>query len=286
MIEKPEKTSKSRTLELKIYNKIGVLIFRQFILKYEAFRHRKDGLKNKNYHIENYTPESVDRFVGYLVYNSVLHIISILFTVLYFVVKWCAVPKWNIMDVVMCFITIFNIYCIMLQRYNYLRMHTLSTQHHIYQEKQIMKQVETILEKFPTDYTLDQMKMDAKVLADMRESIVGARDYFVTEDQIESFNRMAGLMNEVRKNPVIKQVECDYGEKPYSKIEQRVDRLQKWLRWDESKRILSSYSVITVDSDCEKAFNRLFMKDSKENILKKIKILEEVFYMKIAGQCE
>ena len=63
--------SKNQKFEVKIYELLGIKLFKKAVFKLEKIIHRKDGKKNINYHIKNSNDmESVDNFKKFLDENK------------------------------------------------------------------------------------------------------------------------------------------------------------------------------------------------------------------------
>lgn len=112
--------------EMKIYRALGVEYFRKGAFALEKLIHRRDNHKNRNYHIENVCySSSISKFVDFLFYNGNIHAgnikkgsIVLLILIVIGITPFVTVPLslWLLKDA----------YCIMLQRYNNLRMESVN----------------------------------------------------------------------------------------------------------------------------------------------------------------
>lgn len=108
--------------EMKIYEFLGVKQFKKLTFKLEKFIHRKDKNKNINYHIvDSDNLESVNSFKKYLFYNGSIHARNLMF----------GVPSTFLLTIIggnavllgmIYLILIKDLYCVMLQRYNWIRI--------------------------------------------------------------------------------------------------------------------------------------------------------------------
>ncbi|MCR5161946.1 MAG: hypothetical protein K6C06_09270 [Lachnospiraceae bacterium] len=108
--------------EIRLYEALGIRIFQKMVFRLERFRHRGDGDRNVNYHMLPAGTDSPERFIRYLFLNAGIHISGLAATLVFmgiFAVMPGVLPTVWAAGVVG---VIGNIYCIMLQRYNYLRI--------------------------------------------------------------------------------------------------------------------------------------------------------------------
>ena len=115
--------------ELQLYRWLGVPQFRKLILAYARLRHCRRGGRNPNYHLKGLTMTDVEAFLPQLRRNVKLHILSLMLLALF----WAAAAYENISCPEAIPITLFllwlNIWCLMLQRYHYLRIRQLQEKH-------------------------------------------------------------------------------------------------------------------------------------------------------------
>ena len=94
-------------------------------MKIEALKHRKDGKRNANYHLKGMSVSSLRDYFGHIRHNTIRHLESLAVVALYFVVTRLSGNIWLIADIAMYALIVFNLYCIMLQRYTYIRIQKL-----------------------------------------------------------------------------------------------------------------------------------------------------------------
>lgn len=109
-------------IELRIYELLGVRVFRVLVFKLEKLIHRNDKGRNTNYHIATYDPISVDGFIKYLFYNGAIHVRNMLFMMLVFFVRYFVFKTCSAFDILLWLLFLKDCYCVMLQRYNFLRI--------------------------------------------------------------------------------------------------------------------------------------------------------------------
>lgn len=113
---------KGEDLELKIYKALGVKYFRNLAFKLEKLIHIKDKKKNINYHINDCKDlVSIDKFKKYLYYNGFIHVKNLIFgsvgLALMIILNALVVPV-----IALSTLLLKDAYCVMLQRYNWIRI--------------------------------------------------------------------------------------------------------------------------------------------------------------------
>lgn len=113
---------KGEDLELKIYKALGVKYFRNLAFKLEKLIHIKDKKKNINYHINDCKDlVSIDKFKKYLYYNGFIHVKNLIFgsvgLTLMIILNASVVPV-----IALSTLLLKDAYCVMLQRYNWIRI--------------------------------------------------------------------------------------------------------------------------------------------------------------------
>lgn len=110
------------SIEMKMYEILGVQIFRVLVFKLEKLIHRKDKGRNTNYHIASIEPQAADGFIKYLWYNGAIHARNILFFLALFAVRYIVFRSFSVIDILLWLLCLKDCYCVMLQRYNFLRI--------------------------------------------------------------------------------------------------------------------------------------------------------------------
>lgn len=112
---------KSQKIETKVYELLGVKLFRKAAFKLEKIVHRKDKGKNTNYHIQKNEVNSLGEFRKYLYYNGAIHTSNLIkgipLLALMFLLNIKIVPI-----IILSTLLIKDAYCVMLQRYNWIKL--------------------------------------------------------------------------------------------------------------------------------------------------------------------
>ena len=112
----------SQQTEMRLYECLGVKLFRVLVFRLEKFIHRKDSGRNINYHVSSFDGHAVEGFVKYLFYNGAIHVRNIVFFIGLFVIRYGIFQSISAVDILLWLLFVKDIYCVMLQRYNYLRI--------------------------------------------------------------------------------------------------------------------------------------------------------------------
>lgn len=129
--------TKKYEIESKIYEFLGIKLFKKAVFKLEKIIHKKDGKKNINYHIKNsINKQSVDDFKKYLYYNGTIHIRNLLFDIPAVILT--IVSKFNPLIITIIFLWLIkDVYCIMLQRYNWIKIKYLEKKLEVREERRV-----------------------------------------------------------------------------------------------------------------------------------------------------
>lgn len=271
--------------ELRVYGLLGVQQFRKAILLLEKIKHRKDKRKNENYHPSSFNVFALEQYNGFLLYNAFLHAVSLFFTVVYAAVSTTIEFRNVVLDLGMIALTILNVYCIILQRANYLILKEFRYKYYMrFLNRTDLCRKET-LEKI---YALEPQKLqtDYEVLSRLRKAFEGQADCILTSADSESLKRICACfespsINKVnRKNKEILEVglieKCYSASGPYTALQARADSLQRKLCLP-GRKMLDRTVIITENAECEMLYRKLFPEDTIYNFCLVCFFLYEVF---------
>ena len=111
--------------ELRIYEALGVRQFRNLLFRYERIRHFHRGGKYANYHLSRLSAEGAEAFLRCLQRNTMLHAGSQLLLILFGFGAWYRGIPLRPFVPLSVLLSLLNIWCLMLQRYNFLRIRRL-----------------------------------------------------------------------------------------------------------------------------------------------------------------
>ncbi len=184
---------KRDSLEIKLYELLGIRLFRKMVFSLERLIHRKDKGRNINYHIPYNDLESLDAFIKYLFYNGSIHVRNIVGISSYFIVKLCLKKNLAWFDCFFALLMLKDGYCVMLQRYNYLRIvqrkHVLEAKNQVIIRQEVRKiDVSTI-----ENYTQDEKQKDLLLVRRMKDAIASQSTFVLQPSDRESLIRLALL---------------------------------------------------------------------------------------------
>lgn len=108
---------------MNFYRKIGVLQWKKFVLwLMSQFIRNPEDRKGSNYYLAGINRQSVKDFRKMLLLNGSIHIVGVMFCILDMA---SIIAANNIVSISMLYTIILflvNLYCVMLQRYNWLRI--------------------------------------------------------------------------------------------------------------------------------------------------------------------
>lgn len=184
----------TRQTEIKIYEWLGIKVFRGLVFKLEKFIHRKDKGKNINYHVSAWEPRSVDRFVKYLFYNGAIHVRNMILFSVFFLIRYGIFRFVTLADVILWMLFLKDCYCVMLQRYNFLRIQVRIER---LQEKQQLKIEKKATKLLGTNPYADeaQLKEDMEFVRELKTKLKDRESIVIGEDDICKLKRLASLLN-------------------------------------------------------------------------------------------
>ncbi len=116
-------------MEMKLYEIIGIRQWKKFVLWLMALiihvpaKERHGG----SYYLEGINVKYAKNFRKYLIFNGLIHTLLALYSICLVISN---VSENDILNIIICSICFFiNAYCIMLQRYNWLRINKILKKH-------------------------------------------------------------------------------------------------------------------------------------------------------------
>lgn len=279
------------SIELVFYKYIGVLCFKKIVLKCEEVFHIKHGYRLMNYHPETTTVEGINNFFWYLIYNCMLHITSILLTLLYYLIAYLGDIRVAPLDWIAFVMVIFNLYCIFLQRYTYLKM------------KQLLEKINNMIAR---QYELNIAKIDAMStiyvsevtyektvkLIDRVEGVFTRKSScYITEGDIclleQMENALCGIDMNIRSvtlGEMSNELSIDGGIKFYNPCK-RVNVIVGGLKYILNRKIYledkKNIVLVTASDKCEDLYKTVFGDGSTEIELLRLKLLRYIYMNKV-----
>ena len=166
---------KSQKVETKVYELLGVKQFRKAAFKLEKIVHRKDKRKNTNYHIQKNEVDSLGEFKKYLYYNGAIHTSNLIRGIPLLVLM--SLLDFKVLSIiVLSTLLLKDAYCVMLQRYNWIKL----------SEKEFNNLIKKHINKI--DFVKVILNDDSAILG----FIVKSSDEFIMIEETSDFS-MAGI---------------------------------------------------------------------------------------------
>lgn len=290
-IVQPQVLNSMQKLELRVYRKIGVLSFRKFLFSLERFRHRQDGQTNWNYHMRTLSSGGAAAFESYLIYHSLLHSVSLTLLVILMIWKAACDLPWNVMDALAAGMCAVNLWCLMLQRYNWLRIWSLRVQARQIRTRRLRRRTEQLLSILRKPDALQEGEEDMAWVQATLAHLSEGELVCLGERDVPSLRRMSALLDEVElegrgrtipagkpaaSQPIDRLAEAlAVQAQPCGKVERRVDWLQRQIL-PHRVPLLSRCAVVTENEAAEEAFSALFCQSAPEEILETLALLAAV----------
>ena len=271
--------------ELALYIRLGIRRFRDFIFGLERWKYRGDTLRNSNYHLQQLSYEGAKRHYMYLSYNAFVHFFSLVTAALILLLKRITGIRWGIVDGGILVVVVLNIYCIMLQRYNALRLKKYRFSFYKRMKKREEKNACILRNKIPKGVELTEAVKDVEWICGLEEAVKGSEVFVIErEEDTERLRRLARWYEQAGiTGRIVKQISANTpdAEGPvrqyrspalYSKAERDARLLRRALGKEERNDKLSC-CIIVIGSDNIRAFNSLFPAGSEEMIVETVETL-------------
>lgn len=272
-------------LELRVYRLLGIREFRKAILLFEKINHHKDNRKNENYHPSNVNVFALEQYNGFLLYNAFLHVASLFFSGMYLLFTLTFGVRITVVDVFMAILSLLNIYCIFLQRNNYLKIKDYCFRYYyrFYNKAKLCS--EDIIQRIATQ-GLQQIQADYDVICRIKNAFEGRADCVLSVADTDSLKRICEYIEPIlqrKSNRLIKGVievglmeKCNSVSGPYTSLQKRTDWLQRKLGFS-GRKMLDRTVIITEDMECEMLYRKLAPDESAYNMYFVCLFLDEVF---------
>lgn len=278
MEKKEYKISDLDKAEMKLYRFLGVKKFQSFVFTLERWKHYRDKRQNSNYHFYRLNMESISKHYAFLSYNALIHFIGLFLTLLVIMARRVLSLCWGIPDVGMLFAAFINFYCILLQRYNALRIRCFEASFFVMSQKRKVKNAKIMASKCP--YALDEKLLcsDMILMEKLKKALLEERDFVIGEEQAAALCRLAewaeyaGILSKrITTNADFYRRKRD--SRLYTGAEKNTASLQK-IFGSSKRQLLHPFSIITMGKNCEKAFSRLFRDNTSLEIIEKIETFQ------------
>ena len=187
----PDKNNK-RKKEMRIYEILGVRIFQKMVFELEKLIHRKDGGQNENYHFQRNKEMYSENFIKYLFYNGSIHGRNLIYLLIIFLIMHICF-KTSAFDIGIIFLGIKDIYCVMLQRYNYIRISVHVEKVDERNQKKKLKKIEKLKSYRKAFYDEKNREKDLLFIKRLKEEIANNSYVMINEGDVERIKRLSKL---------------------------------------------------------------------------------------------
>lgn len=272
-------------LELRVFRLLGIGQFRKAILLFEKIKHHKDNRRNENYHPPNFNVPALEQYNGFLLYNAFLHGASLLFSGIYLMFTLAFEIRIIVVDVFMIILSLLNIYCILLQRNNHLKIkdYCYRLYNRFYNKADLYSK--DILQRI-TAQGPQRFQSDYEVICRIRNAFEGRSDCVLNVSDIDNLKRICEYIKPIsqkKSNHPTKRVaevglieKCNSISGPYTSLQKRADWLQRKFGIS-GRKMLDHTVIITEDAECEILYRKLTQEGSSYNMYFVCLLLDEVF---------
>lgn len=185
---------KCECFEIRFYELIGVRFFRKLVFLLERFIHRKDKGNNINYHIPYKNIESLDAFIKYIFYNGAIHVRNTIAISLYFIIKFIMLHRLDWYDVFVGLLLLKDVFCVILQRYNYLRIKQRKDILVKKRNQQIEREAAKVNLSVIENYTTNKIDEDLSLIYRLREGLANKASVTLSDEDVEKLSRLSLLL--------------------------------------------------------------------------------------------
>lgn len=282
---------KHESVEILFYKFIGVLLFKKIVLCCEEILHINRGYRLMNYHPEKMTTEGIKNFYWQLAYNCTLHITSIALSLLYFVIAFIGnirIVPFNIIELIMI---VFNLYCIFLQRYTYLRIQEMLIKIESILNQQYKLKIEKINAMEPIHISEEMFKETLKLIDRVEGVFLKKSSCFINDEDLDVLELMKKTLCDfdmrfrtISDRGTLNEFSIDGGIDYVNPCKRAsiIVGILKYL-FNKKKYLSEKKSVVLVaeSNRGEDLYNAVFGNDPTEIELLKIKLFRHIYMNKV-----
>lgn len=188
-------------LEAKIYEIFGVKIFRKCVFALEKWIHRKDKGTNINYHIASIDYTATKEFVKYLFYNGSIHVRNIVYYCIFCVIRYSLYPFLHYLDIIPLVFAIKDVYCVMLQRYNYIQIQFRLPRLEALRKAKITRRIEkTVSAMRHVDYDNSFRQADYQLIQKLRMQVEKGESIVLSDEDREAYERLSHILAKAKEH--------------------------------------------------------------------------------------
>lgn len=186
--------------EKKLYEALGVRLFQTLVFKLEKVVHYRDKGTNINYHISKYESSALDDFVKYLFYNGAIHVRNVAYFAVYVVLRLVFRTGVRWYDIVLLLFAVKDVYCVMLQRYNYIRIDERRCCLEQKRKKQLQRTFDTMKSVFAECYDHRYAAEDLAVIRSLKQRIQDGGTIAIQENERKTLQRILNSLQKTKED--------------------------------------------------------------------------------------
>lgn len=179
--------------EMRIYEFLGVKQFQQLVFLLERIIHRRDKGKNINYHIPSNDISALDAFIKYLFYNGAIHTRNLAIFIGYLLLKVLFSFQIRFYDYILIALAVKDLYCVMLQRYNLLRIQRCKS---LMAMRQARKKEAVLCKQkklFHDNYDYSYAATDLDIVKRIKACVANQETIILSDTDIATLNRLLSI---------------------------------------------------------------------------------------------
>lgn len=187
-------------LEAKFYEVCGVRLFRKCVFALEKWIHRRDKGTNINYHIASIDTSAAKDFIKYLFYNGSIHVRKIVYYCIFCVIRYSLHPSFHYLDIIPLLFAIKDIYCVMLQRYNYIQIQLRLLRLEDLQRNRINRKIQKTVSAIKTaEYDDSVRQADFRLIQKLRISVEKGESIVLSDEDREAYERLSRILAKAKE---------------------------------------------------------------------------------------
>lgn len=185
-------------VEKRILELLGICHFRKLVFLLEKIIHFKDKGYNTNYHLKYLRKNATEDFKKFLLYNAIIHIRNlIIFLIILAINVIFETFKFNWYWIALIIFAVKDLYCILLQRYNYLRIKITEYNYSLAKLKfceNTRQKISRLISK--QEYSLSAKKEDLLFIRNLINRINTNEIVYIEKNEYESVRRLSKYLKE------------------------------------------------------------------------------------------
>ena len=185
-------------IEKKIYELLGIKVFRKLVFTLEKFLHIKDKKKNINYHLKQKNLSSIQDFKKYLFYNGSIHIRNLIRGII--IIPIMLLFSINTIFIIsLIALLIKDLYCVMLQRYNWIRICETEKKLQAHRERKIAKEEIKEYNSIKENAEKQKIAEEIELLKQFKQFVIEKNNTEIMEDKTNVVIRLNKCKNKIRR---------------------------------------------------------------------------------------